>query len=122
MAKKTQTCGEMNSMRTEQVLGNCHGDKNPDAWFPEIPQGFPSPKNQVTLRDETLRALALCNSCPKKQACLEEGMQDKNLAYGIWGGTLAGERVMLSMKLFTKLSDEGRALISYRVLKPLIGR
>ena len=109
-------------MRTETVLGNCYGDENPDAWFPEIPQGFPSPKNQVTLKDETLRALALCNSCPKKQACLEEGMQDKNLAYGIWGGTLAGERVMLSMKLFTKLSDEGRALISYRVLKPLIGR
>jgi hypothetical protein len=44
------------------------------------------------------------------------------LAYGIWGGMLAGQRVMLSMKTFTKLSDEGRALISYRALKPLIGR
>jgi hypothetical protein len=49
-------------------------------------------------------------------------MEDKNLAYGIWGGMLAGERVLMSGKIFTKLSDEGRALISYRVLKPLIGR
>ena len=122
VAKKTQTCGEMNSMRTETVLGNCYGDENPDAWFPDIPQGALSLRKQEILGAETRRAIALCNSCPKKQACLEEGMKDKNLAYGIWGGTLAGERVMLSMKLFTKLSDEGRALISYRVLKPLIGR
>jgi len=109
-------------MRTEQVLGNCYGDENPDAWFPDIPRGCPSPKNQVTLRNEMLRAISLCNSCPKKQACLKEGMEDKNLAYGIWGGMLAGERVLMSGKIFTKLSDEGRALISYRVLKPLIGR
>jgi hypothetical protein len=120
--KMTQISGMTSSSRTEQGLGNCYGDENPDAWFPEVPRGFPSINNQTKLRDETLRAIALCNSCPKKQACLEEGMEDKNLAYGIWGGTLAGERVMLSMKTFTKLSDEGRALISYRVLKPLIGR
>jgi len=122
VVKKTQTCGEMNYMRTEPVLGNCYGDDNPDAWFPEVPQGAFSEKKQAVVGAEMRRAIALCNSCPKQQACLNEGMQDKNLAYGIWGGTLAGERVMLSMKLFTKLSDEGRALISYRALKPLIGR
>jgi len=120
--KQTQTSGMTSSSKTEPVLGNCYGDENPDAWFPEVPRGFPVAKNMVNLMLETRRAIALCNSCPKKQACLEEGMEDKNLAYGIWGGTLAGERIMLSMKTFAKLSDEGRALGSYRVLKSLIGR
>lgn len=120
--KKTLTSGTMNSLRTEAKLGNCYGDDNPDAWFPDVPQGAFSERKQAIVGAEMRRAIALCNSCPKQQACLNEGMQDENLAYGIWGGMLAGQRVMLSMKTFTKLSDEGRALISYRALKPLIGR
>lgn len=120
--KKTQISGTTNSLRTEQELGNCYGDDNPDAWFPDVPQGAFSVKKQAILGAETRRAIALCNSCPKKQACLKEGMKDENLGYGIWGGMLAGERVILSGRTFTKLSDQGRALISYRVLRPLIGR
>jgi hypothetical protein len=121
--KKTQTYGGMNYMKTtELVLGNCHGDDNPDAWFPDVPQGGFSVKKQATIGAEMRRAIVLCNSCPRKQACLQEGMKDENLGYGIWGGMLAGERVLLSGKTFTKLSDQGRALISYRALKPLIGR
>jgi hypothetical protein len=122
VVKTTQTRGEMHYMKTEPILGNCHGDENPDAWFPDVPQGAFSERKQAIVGAEMRRAIALCNSCPKQEACLNEGMKDKNLAYGIWGGMLAGERVMLSMKTFTKLSDEGRALISYRALKPLIGR
>lgn len=109
-------------MKTEPILGNCHGDENPDAWFPDVPQGGRSVRNTAKLIEETRRAITLCNSCPKKQACLKEGMEHENLGFGIWGGTLAGERVLLSGRTFTKLSDQGRALISYRVLKPLIGR
>ena len=120
--KKTLISGTMNSLRTKEQLGNCYGDDNPDAWFPDVPQGAFSVKKQAIIGAETRRAIALCNSCPKKQACLQEGMKDENLGYGIWGGMLAGERVLLSGKTFTKLSDQGRALISYRVLKPLIGR
>jgi hypothetical protein len=118
----TQTHGTTSSLRTEHNLGNCYGDDNPDAWFPDVPQGAFSVKKQALIGAETRRAIALCNSCPKKQACLQEGMKDENLGYGIWGGMLAGERVLLSGKKFTKLSDQGRALISYRVLRPLIGR
>lgn len=120
--KKTLISGTTNSLRTEEQLGNCYGDDNPDAWFPDVPQGAFSVKKQALLGAEMRRAIALCNSCPKKKACLQEGMKDENLSYGIWGGMLAGERVILSGKTFTKLSDQGRALISYRALKPLIGR
>lgn len=122
VVKTTQTRGEMHSMKTEPVQGNCYGDKNPDAWFPDLPQGACTAKSTAKLIEETRRAIALCNSCPKKQACLKEGMEHENLGFGIWGGMLAGERVLLSGRTFTKLSDQGRALISYRALKPLIGR
>ena len=47
-------------------------------------------------------------------------MKPENLAFGIWGGMLAGERVIATGKKFNKLSDEGRALISYRALRPWI--
>ena len=36
---ETPMLGMTRSLRTEQILGNCHGDENPDAWFPELPQG-----------------------------------------------------------------------------------
>lgn len=119
----TPTCFTTGSlMRTEPIIGNCHGDSNPDAWFPDIPQGARSERTTVKLVAETRRAIALCNSCPKKAECLEEGMERENLGFGIWGGMLAGERVLLSGETFTKLSDQGRALISYRVLSPLVRR
>ena len=108
--------------KTEQILGNCHGDSNPDAWFPEISRGARTEKNTAALVAETRRALILCNACPKKAECLEEGMKHENLGFGIWGGMLAGERVILSGRTFNKLSDQGRALISYRVLAPLVRR
>ena len=120
--KKTLISGTTNSLRAEEQLGNCYGDDNPDAWFPDVPQGAFGAKKQAIIGAEMRRAIALCNSCPKKKACLQEGMKNENLGYGIWGGMLAGERVILSGRTFTKLSDQGRALISYRVLKTLIGR
>jgi hypothetical protein len=103
------------------ALGNCHGDSNPDAWFPEVPQGNFSNTKKEKIGSEMRRALALCNSCNQKETCLEEGMKEQNLSYGIWGGMLAGERVMLTGYNFPKMTDQGKALISYRVLKPLIG-
>ena len=31
---ETPTNGTTRSLKTEQILGNCHKDSNPDAWFP----------------------------------------------------------------------------------------
>ena len=106
-------CGEM-------IRGNCTGDANPDAWYPEVGRGRPTPSRLIPVGKEAGRAIALCNSCPKQEECLDEGMKPENLPFGIWGGMLAGERVIVSGKRFNKLSDEGRALVSYRVLKPWI--
>lgn len=102
------------------IIGNCTKDANPDAWFPDVPQGQPSSKRMIALGEEVSRAIKLCDSCPRQDDCLDEGMQPENLAFGIWGGMLAGERVLASGKRFNKLSDEGRALISYRALRPWV--
>jgi hypothetical protein len=102
------------------IMGECTKDANPDAWFPDIGRGMPTPARMKILGTETGRAIAICNTCPNQEDCLDEGMKPKNLAFGIWGGTLAGERVIMTGKQFNKLSDEGRALISYRALKPWV--
>jgi hypothetical protein len=94
--KMTQISGTTNSSRTEEVLGNCYKDDNPDAWFPEAPRGAQTPAKMEALGRETSRAIILCNACPKKEPCLEEGMKPKNLSYGIWGGRLSGERILLA--------------------------
>lgn len=94
--KKTLISGTTSNSRTEPALGNCYGDDNPDAWFPEPPQGAQTPAKMSRLGLETSRAIILCNACPKKEECLEEGMKPKNLSYGIWGGRLSGERILLA--------------------------
>jgi len=100
--------------------GKCTGDANPDAWYPEVGPGQPTARRMIPLVKEVNRAIALCNSCYRQEECLDEGMKPNNLPFGIWGGMLAGERVMMTGKLFNKMSDEGKALESYKALKPWI--
>lgn len=102
------------------ISGLCTKDSNPDSWFPDVPQGRPSRTKMIALGEEIGRVIKLCDSCPKQDDCLDEGMKPENLAFGIWGGMLAGERILASGKHFTKLSDEGRALISYRAIRPWV--
>ena len=78
------------------IQGNCTGDSNPDAWFPELGRGNPSDTKMLALATEVRRAISECHTCPNQVACLEEGMKPKNLSYGIWGGRLAGERMLMA--------------------------
>lgn len=94
-------CGEM-------IRGNCTEDENPDAWFPEIPRGRPSQSSIQALGIEISRAIALCNSCHNQNECLDEGMEPKNLPYGIWGGKLAGERMLMADRLGIEYMSQGR--------------
>lgn len=76
-------------------------ESNPDQWFPTMPQGGDrvSPKRFAKIEAvvaQTREAIALCNVCPGKQACLEIGMQREHVENGIWGGLMAGERMALS--------------------------
>ena len=74
--------------------GNCTGHPDPDMWFPEIPQGRPTIKVVVALAEKVNVALNLCRSCPSVVECDSEGSKPENQAYGIWGGVLAGDRLL----------------------------
>ena len=79
--------------------GNCNYHPNPDIWFAsEVNflgrRGSPSPAQIEQKFIQSAEALRLCKSCPIKQECLDEGMRKENLDYGIWGGMLAGERLL----------------------------
>ena len=84
---------------SEENLGACHKDKNPDAWFPQMPNGGRLSTVLRRMVPEIQRALDLCETCPLKAKCLELGMQPNNLGHGIWGGMLSGDRIHLSDSL-----------------------
>lgn len=90
------------------ISGNCTGDSNPDAWFPESPQGAQTPAKMKLIAMEISRAIGLCNTCPMQKECYAEGMEPKNLAYGVWGGKLAGERIAIADALGMSYMVEGR--------------
>lgn len=77
--------------------GACSYHPNPDLWFPEYERGGkPSNAERRLLAKRSLMAISICNSCPIQDECLEEGMKDENLENGIWGGMLAGERILMA--------------------------
>ena len=78
------------------MVGLCSGDKNPDAWFPTVLNGGRYETKLRRMVPEIKYAMELCGRCPVKEECLEEGMKPENLAYGIWGGLLAGERIEIA--------------------------
>ena len=80
-----------------QLRGNCTSDDNPDAWFPTMPTtGGNVATIMKNLAPDIKYAIGMCSRCPVRDKCLEEGMKPENLAYGIWGGTLPGQRIAMA--------------------------
>ena len=78
------------------MKGNCTGHPDPDMWFPELPPHRPSMGTTISLALQVNEAISLCKSCPSMVECDSEGDKPENRAYGIWGGVLAGERLLES--------------------------
>lgn len=95
-SKKTLTYGGMQSMKSKEIVGNCHGDERADAWFPTTYNGGRPEVMFRNLLPDIQYALSKCDSCPIREKCLEEGMKPVNLALGIWGGKFAGERILMA--------------------------
>lgn len=94
------------------MLGLCR-NYDPELWFPEMPVGHTGNAKMIALRNATNNAIDICGACPIQIRCLEEGMKDENLAYGIWGGVMAGERIIWTGKNredFNKTSEEAKAI------------
>jgi hypothetical protein len=82
----------------------CRTAGDPDAWFIDYNTGD---------EDELWRlnnALRICDDCPIKDKCLEVGVTSSELNWGVWGGLLPGERMLL-VKPFSKLGPNGRQAV-----------
>ena len=112
----------MGSMMTEPLVGNCTNHPDPDLWQPEPEQtGRPTMRAMGRLSERINIAKAICSSCPASQRCLEEGNSADNLPYGIWGGKMAGERILDLGYVRSELarqSDLGKAIDFYERVKP----
>jgi len=82
--------------------GLCVGHDDPDLWFAgEVDLSDPSSSvntnSQATKLevDKAIKALSVCKNCPAKDDCLELGKHGQQLYYGIYGGTMAGERLSM---------------------------
>lgn len=86
----------------------CKDHDEPDLWFAgevELVEGevWRNTKDQtrrVNLEiDKAISALAVCKNCPAKQDCLKLGMRGPQLFFGIYGGTMPGERLTMMDKV-----------------------
>jgi hypothetical protein len=90
-------------MEMSSMQGICMTHPNPDLWFEDSGDLFekrlgstnPNKKFEER-RANMLIAMELCTKCPIRTNCLSEGMKEENLDYGIWGGSLPGERIALA--------------------------
>lgn len=58
--------------------------------------GRPTRKQHERMVTNALEAMSICQQCPTRARCLEEGMKEENIEHGIWGGMLAGDRIALA--------------------------
>lgn len=82
-------------MISQLTGGLCTEDDNPDAWFPTIANGNVPTMTQRAM-PEIKYAIGVCARCPIREKCLDEGMKPENLAHGIWGGLMAGQRITIA--------------------------
>lgn len=112
-----------NNMDT--IIGNCTGSADPDIWFPEFPARSPHPTTVKHVAYQVNYALSECATCPAKDRCLDDGMRPENLAYGIWGGLLAAERLAIVGHNPDEFYDGSAEKIAFNLLKrvePLLRR
>ena len=125
MKSTTPTCSMMGSSMTEPLVGNCTNHQDPDLWCPEPPNGRPTMRMMGELAERIITAKTICSTCPSKDRCLEFGNQPNDLPYGIWGGKMAGERILdlgHERSELPRQSELGKAIDFYERMKPYIER
>ena len=89
-------------MKLDTSNGTCMSHDDPDIWFAgEVDLADPTSSvntNSLEARkqvENAITALSICRNCPAKNDCLEIGMSGDSLQYGIYGGTMPGERMAM---------------------------
>jgi hypothetical protein len=89
-------------MKLDVSNGTCLSHDDPDIWFAgEVDLADTNSSvntNSLEARkqvENAITALSICKNCPAKDNCLEIGKSDDSLYFGIYGGTMPGERLAM---------------------------
>lgn len=101
------------------MQGLCTGHENPDMWFSDSTdlEGSGKPKQYLLLQklNNAIEALAICKVCPTQKECRAEGMKPENIDNGIWGGSMSGERLTLSLSNIRSMERQKKIEFAKRV-------
>lgn len=106
--------------------GLCVGSDDPDIWFAgEVdltePNSSVNTNSQATKLevDKAITALSICKSCPAKDDCLELGKHGQQLYFGIYGGTMAGERLLMVGMPMTGSTNKNKLSFAHKVRRTM---
>ena len=99
---------------------------DPDIWFAgEVdltdPNSSVNANSQATKLevDKAITALSICKSCPAKDDCLELGKHGQQLYFGIYGGTMAGERLAMVGRVTTNSGIMQKVRFAHKVRRTM---
>ena len=109
--------------------GLCVGSDDPDMWFAgEVditePNSSVNTNSQATKLevDRAITALSVCKNCPVKDDCLELGKHGQQLYYGIYGGTMAGERLAMVGMSMKGSTNRNKLAFAHKVRRTMRAR
>lgn len=106
--------------------GLCVNHNDPDLWFAgeidllntktSVNKNSPATKAEV---DKAIVALSICKNCPAKGNCLQLGSHGTQIYFGIYGGTMAGERLVEAGMSRKNSTNKNRIAFARKVRKTM---
>ena len=102
--------------------GLCVKHDDPDLWFAgEVdltdPSSSVNTNSQATKLEveKAIKALYICDNCPAKDNCLELGKRGEQIYFGIYGGTMAGERLLMVGRSMKNSTNKNKLAFARKV-------
>jgi hypothetical protein len=102
--------------------GLCVKHDDPDLWFAgevDLTDASSSvnTNSQATKLEveKAIKALSICKNCPAKDNCLELGKRAEQLYFGIYGGTMAGERLLMVGRSMKNSTNKNKLAFARKV-------
>jgi len=102
--------------------GLCVKHDDPDLWFAgEVdltdPSSSVNTNSQATKLEveKAIKALSICKNCPAKDNCLELGKRGEQIYFGIYGGTMAGERLLMVGRSMKNSTNKNKLAFARKV-------
>lgn len=117
-----------NDLDLDVSNGLCVGHDDPDLWFggeaeKEFGERWVNTKEQRQKAqaevEKAVAALSVCSNCPAKVNCLELGKRGPQLYYGIYGGTMPGERLLMLGRSVKKATLANKVNFARKVRKTM---